>query len=384
MSEYQYYEFLAIDRPLTQKQIGEVRQFSTRAEITSTHFVNEYHFGNFHGDPDLLISKYFDVMVYFANWGTRRLLIGIPEEMHDPAGWKHYESDHGMEMRKGKGRPLLELFSEAEGYDYDDFDEAGGSWMASLSPIRAEVLGGDLRPLFLGWLAGIAEDDEDDSDEPLPPIPPGLRQLTAAQEALSGFLRVDEDLLNAAAKLSPAELPPVIGLGAWIESLPSKENDQALLSLMSGDDPVASAKLMRRYQQESRAPSAVVPETSVTLASLRAAAAEIREEREAAERAARERQRVRREAEAARERENHIKQLMAGEAQAWHKVEEIVSTRQAKFYDDAVKTLLDLREVAVRKDALERFTARVRSLRDEHRGKYKFIQRLDKAALVPG
>jgi hypothetical protein len=69
MSEYQYYEFLAIDRPLTRKQINEVRQWSTRAEITSTSFVNEYHFGDFHGDPELLVNKYFDVMVYFANWG---------------------------------------------------------------------------------------------------------------------------------------------------------------------------------------------------------------------------------------------------------------------------------------------------------------------------
>jgi hypothetical protein len=42
MSEYQYYEFLALDRPLTQKQRGELRSISTRVEITATRFVNEY------------------------------------------------------------------------------------------------------------------------------------------------------------------------------------------------------------------------------------------------------------------------------------------------------------------------------------------------------
>jgi len=52
MSEYQYYEFLAIDRPLTNKQIDQVRAFSTRAQITSTHFVNEYHWG----DADIMTS----------------------------------------------------------------------------------------------------------------------------------------------------------------------------------------------------------------------------------------------------------------------------------------------------------------------------------------
>ena len=34
MSEYQYYEFLAIDRPLTKDEIGELRKLSTRATIT--------------------------------------------------------------------------------------------------------------------------------------------------------------------------------------------------------------------------------------------------------------------------------------------------------------------------------------------------------------
>jgi hypothetical protein len=47
MSEYQYYEFIALDRPLTAQQIDEVREFSSRAEISSTSFVNEYNFGDF-------------------------------------------------------------------------------------------------------------------------------------------------------------------------------------------------------------------------------------------------------------------------------------------------------------------------------------------------
>jgi len=32
MSEYQYYEFLAIDRPLTADEMAELRALSTRAE----------------------------------------------------------------------------------------------------------------------------------------------------------------------------------------------------------------------------------------------------------------------------------------------------------------------------------------------------------------
>lgn len=42
MSEYQYDEFQAIDRPLTDRQISEVREISTRATITRTLFSNYY------------------------------------------------------------------------------------------------------------------------------------------------------------------------------------------------------------------------------------------------------------------------------------------------------------------------------------------------------
>ena len=46
MSEYQYYEFLALDRPLTSDEMQELRAFSTRARITPTSFINEYNWGD--------------------------------------------------------------------------------------------------------------------------------------------------------------------------------------------------------------------------------------------------------------------------------------------------------------------------------------------------
>ena len=43
MSEYQYYEFVAVDQPLTSKQQAELRKHSSRATITASSFINEYH-----------------------------------------------------------------------------------------------------------------------------------------------------------------------------------------------------------------------------------------------------------------------------------------------------------------------------------------------------
>ena len=45
MSEYQYYEFLALDRPLTPVQLEELRSISSRAEITANEFISEYEWG---------------------------------------------------------------------------------------------------------------------------------------------------------------------------------------------------------------------------------------------------------------------------------------------------------------------------------------------------
>jgi hypothetical protein len=78
MSEYQYYEFRAIDRPLTKDEMAEVRKTSTRATITPTSFVNVYHWGDYHGDPLELMTRYYDAHVYTANWGTHQLMFGFP------------------------------------------------------------------------------------------------------------------------------------------------------------------------------------------------------------------------------------------------------------------------------------------------------------------
>jgi hypothetical protein len=78
VSEYQYYEFLAIDRPLSRAEQAEVRSLSTRATITATSFANDYHWGDFKGDPCLLVERYYDAHLYLADWGTRRVMLRLP------------------------------------------------------------------------------------------------------------------------------------------------------------------------------------------------------------------------------------------------------------------------------------------------------------------
>ena len=47
MSEYQRYEFMAIDRPLTRVQLDAVDALSSHIDASSTHALIEYQWGNF-------------------------------------------------------------------------------------------------------------------------------------------------------------------------------------------------------------------------------------------------------------------------------------------------------------------------------------------------
>jgi hypothetical protein len=80
MSEYQYYEFLAIDRPPTSEEMAALRTVSTRAHITPVSFTNEYHWGNFKGDPEKLMERFLDAHVYVANWSTAVFMVRLPIE----------------------------------------------------------------------------------------------------------------------------------------------------------------------------------------------------------------------------------------------------------------------------------------------------------------
>src|SRR5713101_489347 len=150
MSEYQYYEFQAVDRPLTEREIGELRRYSTRAIITSTRFVNHYEWGGLKGDPSAWMQKYFDAFLYVANWGTHELMLRFPRRVLDLATAKRYCCGESASAKSPGDFVILDFLSddhEGEGWDDD-----GSGWLSALIPLRAEIASGDHRGLYIGWL----------------------------------------------------------------------------------------------------------------------------------------------------------------------------------------------------------------------------------------
>src|SRR5438445_3376573 len=114
MSEYQYYEFQAVDRPLTQAEMSELRALSTRAAISPTRFQNVYHYGDFKGNPLALMERYFDAFVYVANWGTHWLMLRLPRRALDPDIARRYCADEGATLHVTQDHVILEFRSQDE------------------------------------------------------------------------------------------------------------------------------------------------------------------------------------------------------------------------------------------------------------------------------
>jgi hypothetical protein len=257
MSEYQYYEFLAIDRPLDERQQAEVRELSTGARITATSFVNEYHGGNFRGDPRTMMERYYDAHLYVTNWGIHQVMLRLPCAVLGLESAEQYCIDpHVCAWVSGKNL-ILGLTSEDED---GDWAEGAEDSLSAIVGIRAELAAGDLRPLYLAWLAawGTWERDEDafdydEEDEPEPPVPAGLATLTAPQRALAGFLRLDADLLTIAAQASPPLSETKNDpreLARWIKDLPASDKDRLLLQVAQGHGAQVQLELRRRFSGE--------------------------------------------------------------------------------------------------------------------------------------
>lgn len=386
MSEYQYYEFLAVDRPLDDDEQAEVRSLSTRARITATSFVNEYHWGDFKGDPRRLMERYYDAHLYVANWGTHRLMFRLPCDLLDPDVVEDYCVGDQVSAWVTGEFIVLEFTSEDHAGEFD-FDYDAEALLSALVGVRAELAAGDLRPLYLAWLAayGAWERDEDvfdrDADDALePPVPPGLGALTAAQRALADFLRLDDDLLAIAAATSPpleetADDPD--DLAAWVAGLPVAEKDRLLARVVQGEAARVRMELLRRFRGDT-APTIPVPARR-TVADLLDNAARRRAERERRLAAQRADDEARREQARLDARERRLDKLADEEDAAWSRVEAMIATRKPAEYDAAVMLLTDLQALAKREDRFDTFTSRTIALRQTHARKPALIERLNRA-----
>jgi hypothetical protein len=388
VSEYQYYEFRALDRRLTAEQQQRLRSLSSRAEISATRLANEYSFGNFRGDPGRLLEEYFDAYLYAANWGTRELAFRLPRALLDAETARRYcDEEYRAWVTETTDHVIIR-------FRWDD--DEGGDWIEGeglLDPLleaRSQLAAGDLRLLYLGWLlkiqlGGLDEDEDDESlaNEVEPPVPAGLSELSGALASVAEFLKIDDDLIAVAAKASgPLVAPSHDGIADWITALPASEKDKFLTMAAGGEGAQVEALLMRRFRRESQpAGTAAAGTAGRTAGDLLAGAEARRTARKEAEARTREEARARRAAEQAAAYDRHLEKLAGRKDETWQQVEKLTMFSKPKEYDQATQLLRDLHVIARREDDIAAFAARVRELRTRYAKRPSLMERFDKAGL---
>ncbi|MCI0491022.1 MAG: hypothetical protein L0229_30905 [Blastocatellia bacterium] len=378
MSEYQYYEFHAIDQPLSEEDQAYMRQLSSRVQLSRYQAIFTYSYGDFRGDKKKVLEKYFDALLYLANWGTKQLMFRLPRSIVDAEQFAPYCIHHKIAASVTSDYVILDIdFYEEEG----GFWLEGEGWLSSLAPIRRELLRGDFRVLYLAWLKAIqrGEDEEDFEDyesEVEPPVPPNLAHLSPALKTFVKLFEIDEDLIAVARTASATEAdafePQIEKL---VASLPEKERNDLLVRVVRGE-PNMDSQLMKRLRE--RAGTTLPPEkqSAVTAAPRRkvsellAAAEERTRQRREEERRKAERARIRR-----------LEELAQKEGELWKQVFALIAEKKTKAYEEAVKILVDLRDVADHFGHSEHFESRISQIHEDYSRLSGLTRRLDQAGL---
>jgi hypothetical protein len=127
VSEFHYYEFQAIDSPLDAVAQHALRRISTRARITSRSLVNTYQWGNFKGDPRRLVEQWFDLFVYWANWGMRTLMLRVPSRFLALRAVRPYCVRNTLDARTSNGFTIIDIGRDIDPPPDDLPDEASVS-----------------------------------------------------------------------------------------------------------------------------------------------------------------------------------------------------------------------------------------------------------------
>jgi hypothetical protein len=366
MSEYQYYEFQAIDRPLTTDEQAEIDKLSSRAKVSPNQAIFVYNYGDFRGSAEKVLTQYFDAMLYMANWGTWQLMFRFPKSLIDPKLFKPYDLPDVITITQTAKHIVLDInINEEDGAS--DWMEGEG-WLSKFLSLREDLMAGDLRLLYLVWLR-VAPNLEEDAVEP--PIPPNLDKLSRPLKSYMEWIELDPDLVKAAAQASPSHQADEVKLEKWLPALTEAERQKFLLKLVKRE-PQVDLQLIGRLQELAGVgkPAASLTPGTRTFSEIQSIADTLSEQREQQEKKAAKAKRIK-----------ELEALAPREEQTWQKILDLIAVKQALPYDQATALLQDLRDLAEHQGRLPEFSQRFQKLMREYSTRPALITRWQKIKL---
>lgn len=364
---YDYYEFMTVDRQLSQAAMDSLRGLGRKALVTPTMFSLTTYYESAGVDPDDLLSRYFDAYIHLNNYGLRELAFKFPRRAIDLKAWQPYLSGEDLACRVDGDAAILTMRTQREGGGW----EYGEGWLLELLPCRTELVEGDLRPLYLAWLGVLEYGEVLEDDDHEPPVPPALATLTDAQKVFVNYLALDWSLVDAAAEAasSAPTVPSRDDLLAWMAGLPQSDKDQWLTSWVLEDDASARLEILGRFR-EAHAPAVASRGRTRRVADLLDRWGERHQEAEEEERR-----------HVAQEREERLASLAEDVPGAWELVDDLLADNHWKRRSKAIALLLQLKELSEARGSNEEFQARMAVLRTKYRRRPALLARFDQAAL---
>ena len=369
MSEYQYYEFQALERTLTNADQSYLKQLSSRVELTATNAQFVYNYGDFRGDPLQVLERCFDLMLYVTNFGVRQLTLRLPKGLVNPPTFEPYCVPYYICVSTTEKSVIVDI--NLTGEDYYDWIEGEG-WLSGLVALRDELLQGDLRLLYLAWLrAGLIEDADVDLEVIEPPVPPNLKQLSPALKTFVELFKVETDLIAAAAEASQTSGANPEPVSEWIANLSENERNHYLLRVVRGD-PHVGVELIQQLRQMFSQPLVNAGTISGrSLANLMASAEKARKQRKHKEQLV-----------AEKARQERLDALAPHGDALWQEVFRLIGLKQTKAYDQAIVHLKELRDLAEHQGNLKEFYNRIEQIKQQYTNRPGLISRLQKAILL--
>ena len=373
MSEYQYYEFQALDRPLTHEAQAEMQRLSSRVNLTATSASFVYNYGDFRDDPYRVLAEHFDALLYITNWGTRQLMFRFPVQAIPDEVMQAYQYADSLEWSAEGEYIILNIELNQEEPDDEWIEEAG--LLAGMVQVRDDLLRGDYRALYLAWLmiARYELDFLEEEDEALtePPVPPNLHALSPALRNFIDFFAIDADLVTAVAQTSPKAGKNSAKLSAYLDQLTETEQRSFLERLLKGE-PHLDIALAKRLRELSGTEKEALPAGERrTIRQLVTAAQAVRQQRLDAER---------QQAEIARL--NKLEKIAQQQDRLWARIPALIAQKRVNTYEEAVSILKDLYDLAVHQQRLAEFQEKLAAIRSQYPTLQGLHRRLKEARLI--
>ena len=371
MSEYQYYEFVAVDGPISDAGLRYAEGCSTRADVSRFRWKNSYNFGSFHGNVDELL-KHYDAHFYIANWGTVVLALAFPDGCVNQKAIRPYlmetvcgYSETTLTAKNTNGR--LVLYWEKSEEEYWDGWIDGAGLLDRLLGVREEIMCGDYRALFLGWLA----DFDLGKEGVLPPIPPGMGRLTPALRELAEQLCIDSDMLEVSASLSGEKDPEkTLPLGDLLDRMSTEEMKALLVRVGNGEGMRVAAEMAQMVRSSASPPGG----EAVACADF---ADQIRKHRRSREETEKKEANERRR-QAEEKHRLHLEKLIQQADQIWNGLDQLMEQKIASAYDKVAGQLTELRDAYALDGQSVGFVKRLADFQNRYSRRPAMMRRIEK------